>query len=320
VEAPTQASPAEAELVRKVLAGDSRAFDRLWAGVERDLAGLLRGALRSAPHVEVDEVLQEVRIYLFRRLEKYDTAYTFLTFAKGLARSVVKRFLYGRRDLVGSLDDEGDDAESTELSALEMKDLPLAFRRAMGEGRFTDPGAEGPSRVFLELLETFLRWGGYPHQQVTFGYSILVWGKDQRKGDAVAVKVPITGDPERVVREVGPQVLAPASGGMMEDLAVSGRLDPEYLARVRQPLDGRLAMTGRELFARDPASAERWRMVAERRVGSAKLQEYFGEDARRSVSDWTHSVKNRIRKVFEDPASTRWLPLPDPPRTLGRRA
>jgi hypothetical protein len=320
VEAQTQASPAEAELVRKVVAGDSRAFDRLWAGIERDLAGLLRGALRGAPHVDVDEVLQEVRIYLFRRLDRYDAAYTFLTFAKGLARSVVKRFLYGRRDVAGGVDDEEDDAEGAELSALEMKDLPLAFRRAMGEGRFADPGGEGPSRVFLELLETFLRWGGYPHQQVAFGYSILVWGKDQRKGDAASVKVPITGDPERVVREVGPQDLEPAANGMMEDLTISARLDAEYVARVRRPLDGRLAMTGRELFARDQASAERWRMVAERRVGSAKLEEYFGEDPRRSVSDWTHSVKNRIRKVFEDPASTRWLPLPDPPRTLGRRA
>jgi hypothetical protein len=56
--------------------------------------------------------------------------------------------------------------------------------------------------------------------------------------------------------------------------------------------------------------------VADLRVGAVKLEGYFGEDPRRSVSDWTHGVKNRIRKVFQDPASAKWLPLPDPPRTL----
>jgi hypothetical protein len=91
---------------------------------------------------------------------------------------------------------------------------------------------------------------------------------------------------------------------------VSG-LDGEYLGRVCTPLDGRLRMTAAELFSRDPASLERYEELRDREIGGTRLAEYFGSDPRRSVSDWTHAVKNRVKKVFLDPGARERLPLPE---------
>lgn len=319
----------ELDLVRRVVGGDSRAYDELMRGLEPDLRSLLRGVLRTAPDLSVEDVLQEVRVYLFQRLDRYDPAYPLGAFARGLARNVAKRFLRGRRDLLPATASEGGDEEGpdrTDLSPMELGKLPLAFRQAMGEGRFESPGEgddTGPSRTFLEMLEVFLRYGGYPHQQVTFGFGILLWGRAKRRRGAggkaprdgsapQGEKVPVTGDPDRVVNEVGPQELRPAADRFLADLSEACRLETAYLERSRRPLDGRLEMTGTELFARDPASAGRYPELAARVIGGTRLEEYFGGDPRRSVSDWTHGVKNRVRKAFLEPESRGRFPLPEP--------
>jgi hypothetical protein len=314
----------ERELVRRAQEGDSRAFDRLMAALEPELRDFLRGRLRSFPHVALEDVMQEVRLYLFRRLDRYNPEYPVGAFARGLAANVAKRFAYGRSDLApAGVGDDGEERSPSEISPQELGKLPLAFRRAVGEGRFERPGGTpGPSRTFLELFEVFVRYGGYPHQQVAFGYSVLLWGKEKRRAGAGAggaedratarIKVPVTGDPDRVVREVGPRGLRSAAGGMLEDIGETCRLDAEYLGRVRRPLESRLEMTGAELFRRDPASRDRHAELDERQIGDTRLREYFGPDPRRSVSDWTHSVKNRVKKMFLDPAARGRGPLPEP--------
>jgi RNA polymerase sigma factor (sigma-70 family) len=313
------------DLVARAAAGDSRAFGDLIRGLEPDLRNVLRGILRTAPDVDVEDVLQEVRVYLFQRLDRYDPAYPVGAFARGLARNVAKRAIHRRRDLLppvsGGDEDDGDDR--SDLSPMELGRLPVAFREVMGEGRFAEPGEEtGPSRTFLEMLEVFLRYGGYPHQQVTFGFGILLWGRAKRRtgaggkapaeGGARGEKVPVTGDPDRVVREVGPEELSPAAERMLDDLGAECRLEASFLDRARGPLDERLEMTGRALFARDPASAQRYADLAARVIGGTRLEEYFGGDARRSVSDWTHGVKARVRKAFLEPEARSRFPLPEP--------
>jgi hypothetical protein len=320
----------ELELVRRTLDGDGSAFDRLMAEIEPGLKDFLRGRLRGSPHVMLDEVLQEVRLYLYQRLDRYNPEYPLSVFARGLARNVVKRFVFAKSDLrPAGADEETEESDGADLSPLELARLPLTFRQVMGEGRFENPdGPPPPSRAFLELFEVFVRYGGYPHQQVAFGYSILLWGKEKQRpgakrseeGDGesagarralAAGKVPVTGDPDRVVREVGPRRLRPATGEMLDEVGSGCGFDSEYLGRVCSALEGRLGMIGAELFRRDPASLERYQELAQREIGKTLLAEYFGSDPRRSVSDWTHAVKNRVKKVFLDPAARERLPLPE---------
>lgn len=308
----------EQALVRQFLDGDPGAYDRLMALLEPMLRSYLKGQIRSRPELDLEDVLQDVRIYLFQRLDRYNPEYTLGVFARGLARNIVKRHIYKKSDLVagGDAEDEGESL-GTDLSPMELEKLPPNLRRIVGEGRFESPdGPAPPSREFLELFEAFLRYGGYPHQQVSFGFSILIWGKrkQERKEGAMAArnpsKVPITGDPDRVVGDVGAEQLFDSTEAMLIELVRDLGLDDAYLTRVREPVDFRLALTGMELFRKDQASLNTFAKLNNAITGQTLLQEYFGKDPRKSVADWTHGVKERVKRCLLDPEARKRIPLP----------
>ena len=302
-------------LVTRVLNGETQAYEELVTPLEGDLRAFLRGQLRGRSDIDVEEVLQDVRIYLYRRLDRYNPEYPLGVFARGLARNVARRFRYKKSDLAFVPDSDDDDWDN-ELSPGDLDKPRFRFRQVLGEGRFEDPGGPPPpSRAFLEMLEIFFRDGGYPHQQAAFGYSILLWGKaKQDMSRAVSSeKVPVTGDPDRVVREVGPEVLDAACGGMVAELQEDLHLEPGYLERIRRPMDFRLDLRGRDLFAKDRTSAIHFEALADHVAGTLELAKYFGKDDRKSVADWTRGVKERIKKVVADPESRKRIPLPEPP-------
>ena len=310
----------ETALIERFLKGDSGAFDALLKPIESDVRSFLRGQLRSRPEVDVEDVLQDVRIYLFQRLDRYNPEYPFAVFVRGLAKNIVKRHLYRKSDLAPSRwEDDKEEGWTEDLTPADLERAPLHLRQVLGEGRFEDPGAAPPaSRLFLEVFEVFLRYGGYPHQQAAFGYSILLWGKakHEKKGEGLLEglkagdKVPVTGDPDRVVREVGPRPLGPSCGDMLSGIQSEAKLDPAFLARARRPLDERLAMTGTQLFSKDRTSYLQFQAIEGRVTGENPLETYFGKDCRKSVADWTRGVKERIKKAFLDPASRARNPLP----------
>jgi hypothetical protein len=326
----TNRNETEKRLVDRVLVGDTSAFGTLMAPTEPVLRSFLQGQLRTRPDIAVDEVLQEVRIYLYRRLDRFNPEYPLRVFAIGLARNVVKRFLHRRSDLAPQhTNDDGESCERTDLSPMELEDLPVSLAEIMGKGRFGPFGASGSdragddppfTRTFLEVFAIFLRYGGFPHQQISFGFSILLWGKPKQAtsggsayragGGVVAEKVPVRGDPGRVVREVGPLELARAANEMLEEITRLQRLDADYVRRVRRPLDRRLELTGAELFAKDTTSQKLFRHLLEKVTGGTRLREYFGRDQRRSVADWTWSLKERIKRAYQDPAARMRSPLP----------
>lgn len=300
------------ELVDRILGGEAQLFDRLIADLEPDLRRFLRGLIYTRPEVILEEVLQDVRIYLYERLDRYNSDYPLIAFAKGLARNVARRHVFKKSDLAaGYLFEDEEDDDSEDLAPAELSHLPAAFRNVLGEGRFESPdGPPPPSRAFLEMFEAFIRYGGYPHQQIAFGFSILLWGKAKEDAGALSSKVPVTGDPDRVVSELGPRQLDESSGELLQDLIATLHLDPDYIARVRKPLDARLDMTGQNLYAKDKASALQFAKLLDMRVGLTMLREYFGKDPRKSVADWTHGVKERIKKAVTDPKSMSRSPLP----------
>ena len=312
-------------LVEKVLEGENRAYDELLRGLEPQLKGFMAGQLAPRPEASVDEAMQELRIYLFRRLDRYDPQYPLIVFARALGKNVAKRFLYKKDGLVPLRGGDEDDSDwSDDLTPMELAPLPENLRAVLGENRFASPdGPPPPSRAFLELFELFLRYGGYPHQQVSFAYSILIWGKAKSKRSRGSGKegrpaltafgtgkVPVTGDPDRVVEEVGPRPLRTSCSDMMDEIRLGMALDDGFLTRAAGPLYSRLELTGSKLFSRDATSRRLFSSLEEQLIGDTRLREYFGKDQRKSISDWTRTVKERVKKAFLDPSSRKRIPLP----------
>ena len=97
---------------------------------------------------------------------------------------------------------------------------------------------------------------------------------------------------------------------MVTEIGNDIALDARFLDRARRPLDLRLELTGADLFARDATSRKRFAPLSTQIVGTTHLQEYFGKDQRKSVADWTRTVKERVKKALLDPATRDRIPLP----------
>jgi hypothetical protein len=149
----------------------------------------------------------------------------------------------------------------------------------------------------MTLLELFLCEGGYPHQQVAFGYSILLWGRPKRTGREAVLyrKAEVTGDPDRVVREIGPQPLRISVDEMLLELHVRTRIRWEFLCRCAEGLERRLSSSCAHVFLGDSMSSKVFATLAERVMATTRLEEYFGKDPRKSVADWTRTVKLRLK-------------------------
>ena len=292
------------ELIARAVAGDSRAYQALLIDLEPMLRRVIGARLRGRGDLSAEDVLQDVRIYLLQRLDRYNPAYPLGVFARALAHNIIKRHVYKQPDLLpaSEAEDWNDD-----LSPLELQSLPLKFRQVLGDGRFAESEPEPPSRLFTETLALFFRHGGYPHQQIAFGFSILVWGRDKKASHAAKrfEKVPVTGDPGRVVTKVGPRPLKPAADDLITTIGSDCQLEPQFMVRVSRPLSERLQLKLAALFAADRTSRTRFATLLERHAGDTLLREYFGKDGRKSVSDWTLTVKRRIQAAITGTSDSR---------------
>ena len=280
------------EIARRARAGDPHALDRALRDVESDVRLVLQHELRSRPDIPLEDAVQEVRLYIARRIDRYDDQYPFDTFARGLARTIARR-LRGQTP-PGSPYEPDDHREGWAE-----QDAPAPLRRAMGEGRFRPPGGAA-SAIAQELLELLFVRGGYPHQSVSFGYSVLIFGRAKARGRA-RVRVGVTGDPERVVREVGPLQMTRAALELVDELGESFGLSVGSIARIRELAADAVRPQHDSLFQRDPASRRLFASLLRQTVAETHLSEYFGRDPRKSVADWTHVVKRRLREALNRP-------------------
>lgn len=301
---PDQRRELERELISRTLQGDRGAFEQLVQPYLAVLRARVRQATRNLP-VEPLEVEQETLLRVYSALENYDAQYTFAQFLFGIARQAVRRAATARgREIAVAWTEESTEAGERQLLPAG-EELHPDFTFLAGAARFPSPDARTRARHrFLALLAVLLRDGGYPHQQIAFGYSVLLWGKAKRprragaRPRARAEKVDVTGDPERVAREVGPEHLLAAGVGFRREIEAREALDPRTLDEAFRPFDHRLGLTCAELFAGDPSSRALFARLADERVSATCLHLYFGAKPERSIAEWSRAVKERVRRAL----------------------
>lgn len=319
----------ERRLVRAIREGDRAAFDALILPHLSALQARTRRAVRSRPDVDADDIVQETLVRSFEAFHLYDERYDFEQYLFGIAKYALRRRLSASmREIAVAWDEAVEDAGNGPVLPL-AESLPAAARALAGADRFPRPDERALASARLrELLEAVLAYGGYPHQQVAFAYATVLWGK--RKADAAAPdgcghtrerpdKSPVTSDPDRVVRELSETPLAIAGREFRREIEAIGAAGASDFAEAFRPFEHRLGLTIRELFARDRASLRTFGALGERRTGDTRLADYYGRDARRSVSDWIDAVKTRVRKYLTGrlDLSRSPFPMPPPPHNLG---
>lgn len=320
--------PDEGEIarIRRARAGDSAAFCDLVKPYLPTLRARVRHAVRNRTEIDPDEIVQDTLIRSYQALAVFDERHTFAQYLFGIARYAVLRQAGARRREIAVAWQEGGEATEGETTSLPGADeIPASFAAIAGAGRFPEPDARVRARHrFRVMLMAFLAHGGYPHQQIAFGFSIMLYGKakggSRRAADGArrrAEKVEVTGDPDRVVRELTDLSLDRSGVDMRMELEHREILLPCDLEAAFRPLVFRLGLIGRTLFGRDPVSQSQFCRLAETRIGETRLADYYGKDPRRSVADWSKAVKTRVRRYLLSEAEIGRSPLPMPEEAEG---
>lgn len=185
------------------------------------------------------------------------------------------------------------------------------FDRLVANEGIRDEHTEAPSLESQILLELLFRVGGYPHQQIAFGFSILIHGKEKRTETEESTRVAVWGDPGRVVEEYSKDALQASFEELVSLLRTHSGYPEALLSECRGYVDARLVMTLGDLFYRDAGSRKSFEDMLDRITGATRVEDYFkSRSGTLAVADWCDKVKNRIARAFEDPSTLKRNPIP----------
>lgn len=320
----------DAMLVEKALAGEDGSFEALLSPVYANLRDYVRGALRSNPGEDPDEILAEVVRRAWLNLHRFNPIYTFRSYIFGIAKMSTMRARRRKPGMEKSLTDLSlVDVDSGEAVQPEPAMLPqensVRAHAVSGAIRLPRPDHRvHSSSILREMIIAMLAYGGYPHQQMAFGFSIAMWGEAKKEakarsgatGDAARssrLKVPVTGNPDQVVEQLADELLSDSARSLREFFEVEAQVADEDLDRAFYPFLYRLNLVGADLFRRDMASARLFKHLERERISETSLRRYFGKSPRKSIADWTDGVKTNTVKALAGTFDTRRSPLPFPP-------
>jgi hypothetical protein len=148
--------------------------------------------------------------------------------------------------------------------------------------------------AYSELFRLTFLCGGYPHQQLVFGYSKHIYGKPSERG--------IEGASAKVVKQKGDlqlNKLLESYWVEYKSLSSLGTDELEILSKHIDPVRLRCALTAKELFRRNKKLYDHLEPVWNQSVGSTSIKDYYSSrGAAASISDWCYRVEERIRTVL----------------------
>lgn len=295
---PHSAGKEISQWVEQARQGSSEAFEIIVGQLSKPLKGYLLTQIRGNEQA-CEELVQDTWIAVWQELERpadkggYDPAkggfYTYVIhrFAKYKALQWIDD--RGRRPI--SLEPETDDTRSgltrADPDAQPADDLLVAEEEALVR-----------LKAYSEMFRLVFLCGGYPNQQLAFGFSKHILGKQSERA--------IEGAPEKVADEYGGVTLSLLLEAYWQRYQSESRIvQPEIESLLKEslsPLRKRLPVTVAKLMEKDKASLDQHRPLADRVVAKTCLKDYYqrrkgGHTA--AIPDWCYKVEGRVRRVLE---------------------
>ncbi|MBC7248054.1 MAG: hypothetical protein H5T73_09780 [Actinobacteria bacterium] len=143
------------------------------------------------------------------------------------------------------------------------------------------------------VLKLAFLCGGHPHQQLAFGFSKLIYGKESPRG--------VEGNPKKVDAEHGATPLRPLGEEFLSAYAAASQLGEEAVRECLGPLRERLPLTLDEIMALDRASSRRYAELLPSRAADTCLRDYYRLSRRgytAAIPDWSYKLEKRVREVL----------------------
>jgi hypothetical protein len=289
--------------------GDRAAFASLYSAFNGAVIGSILRKLTWIGRDEAKEIAQKVWIETWEKIRMpsesggfdnskgrfftwlYSYIIKFAILDHGAARSTEIPLSHLSR----SEDEEGEDRMSC-MADPDTENSPDIVLEKKEELR---KQAEKLRRIYLaygELLRWLFLCGGYPHQQLAYAFSKLIFGHESNRG--------IEGSPQRLRTEYAEIPLVSLQRVFWESYSKESRIPGDILNTCKchmHPLDKRLTLSVKELTRLDHASNNQFAPFLNSMVAETFFKQYW-ENHRSgfisAVPDWCYKVKQRLLCLF----------------------
>ncbi len=155
---------------------------------------------------------------------------------------------------------------------------------------------EQKAKQYWELLRIVFLCGGLPHQQISFLYSKIIYGRKSPRG--------IEGNPKKVNERHGAESLNKLHEKFWKCFKAAAQIDESIIEGRRHysdPLKKRLQLKVQTLVGNDSRLMKYLAKILNIQAAETNLADYYAEFAggySTAVPDWCYKVERRIRTVL----------------------
>ncbi|MDD5018465.1 MAG: hypothetical protein PHO15_10230 [Eubacteriales bacterium] len=286
------------DLLDKVKAGDTSAFDKIVALYQKPLFGYMKVRIYGYQEADLEDLSQIIWLDVLKKTSlpyedggydpKASAFYTYLT--RRVAEYSIKQWFDRKKKGREFLVDINDQA----INALSDTDIPE---------RVYELEEEMHLRVYAyqALFRLVFLCGGYPHQQLAFGFAKLVYGKQSNRA--------LEG---RILDFYNSNKTYPLSyllNRFKKEYASASFFEQEELERIYlllRPVEIRLELAVKELMQYDGISLDYHGDIAAKLVKDTSIKEYCEKDGKEksgkeisdTISNWCYRLKKRLKNII----------------------
>ena len=284
----------ELTLLERVRNGEPKAFDELARQYQGALLGYVRARV-PASSLDPEDITQRVWVAVWKGLRQspedggFDpTKGSFYSFVLGR---------YARFFVLRAREEGGKHRRESSIDELQER-LGEAGELPDHSGTEPDSSLEAAERVrlrlqaFAEIFRIVFLCGGYPHQQLAFGFSKYLYGQ---YGDRA----------QRVHTRHGSTALEQLTDDFwkacQQVTEIPGGMARGQLRDSLKPLEERLSLAIENLMALDKASLVHFAGLAGMTAEQTCLEDYYSQRKggyTAAIPDWCYKVERRVREVL----------------------
>ena len=278
----------ELQLIEAARTGDREAFNRLVQSYHKPLLGFIRG--KGVRESDCEDVAQEVWTRVWRKIGATPAEggynpekggfYTWVAYCFARYRIRDCRARERARQVVAADDPRMEEPAQPPFDPTHEEQL----RRRLA--------------AFAELLRVTFLCGGYPHEQLAFGFTKLIYGSRSRRA--------VEGLPRYVSRRHGAEPLDQLTRTFVDQYASVSEIDDAALAELLpaciEPVRLRSALTVMRLIRPLPKHLH---PIKDECTGQTCLRQYYtgdpdakGAGTTHPITHWCHRVSQKVRRVL----------------------
>jgi len=288
-------------LVKDAQKGNQEAFGKLVNAYNKMLIKHIQLRIEN-DSVKAEDIAQATWLRVLERIDRYDpnkgSFYNYVV--KVFARKEIGLFWEEQKKINISSEQDNEIAEiQPSIEIIDKRMLPddiMLYKEYLRLQK----------QAYFRIFQLLFLCGGYPHQQLAFAYSKLIYGSQRAsngiKGSA-RIEGRIEGDSKSVDRKHGNTDLRNLTNSFLHDYSSLAGLGPREIQELNEymlPVKTRLNVKVSSLFSLSYVLLEQLQPLHDMDVGCTSISDYYTQKrgADKSIPDWCNKVIKSINAAL----------------------